>query len=82
MNIYPLSADYFENKPLKINNIFENSRINSFKVPELNLNNNYKLLAPNYPTYPDLYSNSYMCMTTPLERTIRCRKTQILKLPY
>lgn len=81
MNMYPLPKDYLQNKPLSVDNIFNASKNNIYTVPELNLNLNYKLIAPNYPTYPDLYSNNYMCMTTPIERTMKCRKSTILQLP-
>jgi hypothetical protein len=78
--MFIFGSDYLNNKPLKVNNVFERSKINIFKVPELKLNDNYELLAPNYPTYPEQYSHNYMCMVTPLKRSVKCEKTQILKL--
>ena len=76
-----IDSNYFANNiPLNVTNIYEHSKIQTYKIPTFELNDNHKLLAPNYPMYVNNYNNNHLCLITPLESTTKCYNATLLPL--
>ena len=79
--MFIFGKDYLNNKPIKVDNVFEHSKVQIYKVPKFNINADYNLLAPNYNTYPDNCCKNHICMTTHNQTTKKCQLHKILQIP-
>ena len=75
-----IDDEYLNHSPLRVNHIYEHSKIPTYKIPKFKLNDNHRLLEPNYPMYINNYNNNHLCVITPEESTVKCYNAELLPL--